>query len=235
MPADRITVIPNAVDTSEFRFGARPDAALRNRLGLDGKTVIGFAGSFYAYEGLDLLIEAVALLAPASAGPSRAARRRRSAGTGAAGAGARRADSPIGVVFAGRVPHAEVQRYYDLIDVLAYPRHRMRLTELVTPLKPLEAMAQGRMFVASDVGGHRELVRDGETGFLFPAGDARALARAIESVLARTSGVAANARAGAAIRRDRAHLGPQRRALCRRVRGAVSGVRTDHALSTSGE
>jgi glycosyltransferase involved in cell wall biosynthesis len=61
----------------------------------------------------------------------------------------------------------------------------MRLTEIVTPLKPLEAMAQGRMFVASDVGGHRELVRDGETGFLFPAGDATALARAIEGVLAR--------------------------------------------------
>jgi glycosyltransferase involved in cell wall biosynthesis len=75
--------------------------------------------------------------------------------------------------------------YYGLIDVLAYPRHRMRLTELVTPLKPLEAMAQGRMFVASDVGGHRELVRDGETGFLFPAGDADALARAIDGVLAR--------------------------------------------------
>ena len=55
------------------------------------------------------------------------------------------------VIFTGRVPHADVQRYYDLIDVLAYPRYRMRLTELVTPLKPLEAMAQGRMFVASDV------------------------------------------------------------------------------------
>ena len=65
--------------------------------------------------------------------------------------------------------------------MLAYPRRRMRLTELVTPLKPLEAMAQGRMFVASDVGGHRELVRDGETGFLFPAGDARR-ARADASV-----------------------------------------------------
>ena len=88
------------------------------------------------------------------------------------------------MLFTGRVPHAQVQRYYELIDVLAYPRHRMRLTELVTPLKPLEAMAQGRMFVASDVGGHRELVRDGETGFLFPAGDAAALAAAIERVLA---------------------------------------------------
>jgi glycosyltransferase involved in cell wall biosynthesis len=61
----------------------------------------------------------------------------------------------------------------------------MRLTEIVTPLKPLEAMAQGRMLVASDVGGHRELIRDGETGFLFPAGDAKALARALESVLER--------------------------------------------------
>ena len=77
----------------------------------------------------------------------------------------------------------EVQRYYELIDVLAYPRLPMRLTELVTPLKPLEAMAQGRMFVATDVGGHRELVRDGETGYLFPAGDADALAAAIERLL----------------------------------------------------
>jgi hypothetical protein len=83
------------------------------------------------------------------------------------------------------VPHAEVQRYYELIDVLAYPRLPIRLTELVTPLKPLEAMAQGRVFVASDVGGHRELVRHGETGFLCPAGDAGALAAAIEDVLAR--------------------------------------------------
>ena len=89
------------------------------------------------------------------------------------------------VIFTGRVPHSEVQRYYELIDVLAYPRLPIRLTELVTPLKPLEAMAQGRMFVASDVGGHRELVRHGETGFLFKAGDASALEHAIEDVLQR--------------------------------------------------
>ena len=79
------------------------------------------------------------------------------------------------VLFIGRVPHAEVQRYYGLVDVLAYPRHPMRLTELVTPLKPLEAMAQGHLLVASDVGGHRELIRDGETGVLFKAGDVNAL------------------------------------------------------------
>ena len=62
------------------------------------------------------------------------------------------------------------------MDVLVYPRHSMRLTELVTPLKPLEAMAQGRLFVASDVGGHKELIHDGETGVLFKAEDAQSLA-----------------------------------------------------------
>ena len=89
------------------------------------------------------------------------------------------------VVFTGRVPHDQVQRYYDLVDVLAYPRHSMRLTELVTPLKPLEAMAQGRVLVASNVGGHRELIRHGETGWLFPAGQADALADLLADVLAR--------------------------------------------------
>ncbi|MEP6998352.1 MAG: TIGR04063 family PEP-CTERM/XrtA system glycosyltransferase, partial [Betaproteobacteria bacterium] len=182
--ADRITVIPNAVDIDKFRAGGEPDAALRTRLGLDRATVIGFAGSFYAYEGLDLLIEAAAQLSArlpslkvllVGGGFQEQALKSLAVARGIADR----------VVFAGRVPHGDVQRYYELIDVLAYPRHRMRLTEIVTPLKPLEAMAQGRMFVASDVGGHRELVRDGETGFLFPAGDAATLARAIESVLAR--------------------------------------------------
>jgi glycosyltransferase involved in cell wall biosynthesis len=90
------------------------------------------------------------------------------------------------VVFTGRVPHHEVARYYDLVDVLAYPRHSMRLTELVTPLKPLEAMAQGKLFVASDVGGHRELVEHGKTGVLFPADDASALANALLDLLNRS-------------------------------------------------
>jgi glycosyltransferase involved in cell wall biosynthesis len=88
------------------------------------------------------------------------------------------------VVFAGRVPHENVQRYYDLVDVLAYPRHSMRLTELVTPLKPLEAMAQGRLLVASDVGGHKELVRHEETGMLFRAGSAKSLADVLLQLLA---------------------------------------------------
>ena len=180
--ADRVTVIPNAVDVREFAFGAEADAGLRSALGLDGKRVIGFAGSFYGYEGLDLLIEALAILSPrfpnlhallVGGGPEEAALRAQVAARGLSHR----------VVFTGRVPHADVGRYYELIDVLAYPRRRTRLTELVTPLKPLEAMAQGRMFVASDVGGHRELVRHGETGFLCQADDAQALAKSLESLL----------------------------------------------------
>ncbi|MCN4145159.1 MAG: glycosyltransferase [Thiohalomonas sp.] len=62
------------------------------------------------------------------------------------------------VIFTGRVPHKKVQAYYNLVDIFIYP---MRLTELVTPLKPLEAMAQNRLVVASDLGGHKELIKDG--------------------------------------------------------------------------
>jgi PEP-CTERM/exosortase A-associated glycosyltransferase len=181
--AEKVTVIPNAVDVEAFAAGTPPDEALRRSLGLEGATVLGFIGSFYAYEGLDLLLDALpGILA------TRPDARVLLVGGGLQEANLKSQALRLGVadkvVFAGRVPNAQVQRYYDLIDVLAYPRRSMRLTELVTPLKPLEAMAQGRIFVASDVGGHRELIRDGDTGFLFPAGDATALGRTIERVLA---------------------------------------------------
>ena len=179
-----ITVIPNAVDVSAFRFEVPADTTLRHSLGLDGATVLGFAGSFYAYEGLHLLIEAARLMLPnyptlrvllVGGGPQEAALKSLAAQVGIADR----------VIFVGRVAHAQVQRYYELIDVLAYPRLPSRLTELVTPLKPLEAMAQGRMLVASDVGGHLELIRDGETGFLFRSGDAAALAAVVGNLLTR--------------------------------------------------
>ena len=183
VPEDRITVIPNAVDVAAFPVEVARDEALKAKLGLGGRRVLGFAGSFYAYEGLDLLLEAVARLAPShpelsvlllGGGPQDRALREQAAALGI----------EQRVIFTGRVPHADVGRYYDLIDVLVYPRKSMRLTDLVTPLKPLEAMASGRIVVASDVGGHRELIRDRETGFLFRAGDAAALAATIEAVLA---------------------------------------------------
>jgi len=182
VPAERVTVIPNAVDIAEFRFGTPADKQLKHDLGLAGHTVIGFIGSFYAYEGLDLLVQALprvlrvhpdARLLLVGGGPQEQALRE----------AVRQAGLEDKVVFTGRVSHGEVQRFYSVVDVFAYPRHSMRLTELVTPLKPLEAMAQGQLLVASDVGGHRELIRDGETGILFKADDAGALADAILRML----------------------------------------------------
>jgi len=182
IPAQKVTVIPNAVDIDSFSTGGQPDIALKAKLGLADATVIGFIGSFYAYEGLDLLLDALPQILAAmpgvrvllvGGGPQDAALK----------AQAQRLGLTDKIVFTGRVPHTEVQRYYDLVDVLAYPRHAMRLTELVTPLKPLEAMAQGRLLVASDVGGHKELIRHGKTGMLFKAGSADALASTLTGLL----------------------------------------------------
>ncbi len=178
----KITVIPNAVDIDKFSLSGKPDPALQQQLGLSGSRVLGFIGSFYAYEGLDLLLNALPEMltrAPdvklllVGGGPQEENLR----------AQAERLKLGDKVIFTGRVPHGEVNRYYDLVDVLVYARHSMRLTDLVTPLKPLEAMAQGRLFVASDVGGHKELIRNGVTGMLFPAGDAHALASAVMNLL----------------------------------------------------
>ena len=192
---DKITVIPNAVDISAFEPGGQPDEALKHRLGLTGATVVGFIGSFYAYEGLDLLLQALPNLL--SRHP---ALRVLLVGGGPQDAALKAQAQALGVVdkvmFTGRVPHAEVQRYYNLVDVLAYPRHSMRLTELVTPLKPLEAMAQGRVMVASDVGGHKELIRHGETGRLFQAGSAAALADAVTALVDHREGWSALRRTG---------------------------------------
>lgn len=182
IPVDKVTVIPNAVDIEKFPVLQGVDTELERALGLAGCDVVGFCGSFYGYEGLDLLIDSLPQIAasrPATklllvgGGPQDAALRAQAQARGVADR----------VVFTGRVPNAEVNRYYSLIDVLAFPRHSMRLTELVTPLKPLEAMAQGRVLVASDVGGHRELIENGRTGLLFAAGDVTALAQAVLRLL----------------------------------------------------
>ncbi len=181
--AQKVTVIPNAVDIDKFAAGRDPDESLKEKLGLKGCVVLGFIGSFYAYEGLPLLLDALPKMLAVEP-----RLRLLLVGGGPQEASLRELAESLGlrdkVVFSGRVPHSEVQRYYDLVDVLVYPRLSMRLTELVTPLKPLEAMAQGRLLVASDVGGHRELIRDRETGVLFKAGDAEALARKVLDLLA---------------------------------------------------
>lgn len=177
----KIFVSPNGVDLDMFGETLPYDKALAGELGVAGGETIGFIGSFYDYEGLDVLIEAMPELLRmrpdmhlilVGGGPCEEALRAQAAASPAAGR----------IKFIGRVPHYEVDRYYSLIDVLVYPRKKMRLTDLVTPLKPLEAMAQKKLVAASDVGGHRELIRDGDTGTLFKPDDAQALARSVAGV-----------------------------------------------------
>ena len=183
LPREGVTVIPNAVDAAAFSFGAPRDAALDRRLDLGQGPVLGFMGSFYAYEGLLDLVEALPAVFQVRPdlrvllvgdGPARPAVRARVAKLGL----------EARVQLPGAIPQAEVPRWASVVDIACYPRRRQRLTELVTPLKPLEAMAQGQVVLASDVGGHRELVRDGATGLLFAPDDPAGIACAVLDCLA---------------------------------------------------
>jgi len=174
----KIRLSPNGVDLTLFGDPPPRDDALAASIGIDEGPVIGFIGSFYDYEGLDDLIAAMPLLRQrhpgarllmVGGGPMESKLRAQAAASVASDA----------IVFAGRVPHDDVERYYSLIDVLAYPRKKSRLTDLVTPLKPLEAMAERKIVAASNVGGHRELIEDGVTGLLFPPDDPAAMADAL--------------------------------------------------------
>jgi glycogen(starch) synthase len=182
IPEEKITIVPNAVDASRFQPVGDRDTAIEQRWQLTGKKVISFIGSFYAYEGLDLLVAAVPRLLSA-----RPDIRLLLVGGGQVTEEIKEQIAQLelqdDVIMTGRVPYEEVEAYYSVTDVLVYPRKSMRLTNLVTPLKPLEAMAQKSMFLASDVGGHKELVRDGITGTLFKADDLDDLVKSLLDLL----------------------------------------------------
>ena len=182
IPTEKITPVFNGVNPDDFQ-PCPPDAEYLREWNLSGKKVIGFIGSFYHYEGLDLLVKAFAKVAENDPDVVLLL----------VGGGEMEgelaqliAKLELGdkVVMPGRIPHERVPGAYAMIDILAYPRYSMRLTELVTPLKPLEAMAMGKALIASDVGGHKELITHGETGVLFKAGDVDALAAELEGLFA---------------------------------------------------
>ena len=182
IPADRVVIVPNAVGNAFL--AEPPDAtALRRQLGIDpDDVVVGSVTTVNDYEGLDVLIEAVAKLQGATgrarllvvgAGPAFSALRRQAADR-------RLRDA----VFTGAIPFADVRRFYATIDVFAVPRADVPVTRLVAPLKPLEAMATGKPVVASDLPPLREIVDDGATGVLVPPGDAGQLATELEALIA---------------------------------------------------
>jgi len=180
--AKKITVIANAVNMDTFVKIKEKNASLESELGLENKTVLGFIGSYYAYEGLPLLLQAFSLIQKENEDV-----RILLVGGGPQEKNLKELAIELGisdkVIFTGRVPHEDVQKYYSVVDLLVYPRFSMRLTELVTPLKPIEAMAQNKLVLASDVGGHKEIIEDGKNGFLFTAGDSEHLAERIIEVL----------------------------------------------------
>jgi len=184
IPGEKITLIPNAVDISKFSGPSEPDTELRQKLGMDGAVVLGFIGSFYDYEGLDILLESIPIISKAVPNVKLLL-----VGGGPQEDNLRELTKQIGVqnyvMFTGRVPHDKVQDYYNQVDIFVYPRKKMRLTELVTPLKPLEAMAQHKLVAASNIGGHNELIEDGKTGVLFKPDNATDLARTIIDLLKR--------------------------------------------------
>jgi glycosyltransferase involved in cell wall biosynthesis len=165
VPPERIQVVPNGVDVDWFQPRARA-GNLVEKFGLNGKPVFGFIGSFYRYEGLQFLLEAVPALIEKLPGAKLIL-----VGGGYQESLLREQARPYGdsVIFAGQVPHERIRDFYSIIDIFVCPRQRIRLTELVTPLKPLEAMGMAKTVLASDVGGHLELIRHDKTGLLFRA------------------------------------------------------------------
>ncbi|MCP4266171.1 MAG: glycosyltransferase, exosortase A system-associated [Candidatus Brocadiaceae bacterium] len=178
IPEDKITVIPNAVNVDKFSENITRSALPEKLPKAKDDFIIGFIGSFYSYEGLSLLIKSLPVIQDkipsiklvfVGGGPQEMNLVDQ----------ASKSKCNKAIIFTGRIPHNEIQYYYQHIDVLVYPRLSMRLTDLVTPLKPLEAMAQRRLVVASDVGGHKELIKNGYNGMLFEAGNKEELAKTV--------------------------------------------------------
>lgn len=179
---DKVFVVGNGVNADELH-PMPADRGLAANLGLDGGIVIGFIGSLFKFEGIEDLLDAVPGVLEAcpdvrflivGSGERQEYVAKRAAELSKSGR----------FVYRPGVPHSEVRRYYSIIDCLVYPRRSVRLTELVTPLKPLEAMAMQKTVVASDIGGHRELIANGSTGLLYSLSNPSSLTETLCAVAA---------------------------------------------------
>jgi glycosyltransferase involved in cell wall biosynthesis len=178
---ERIVVLPNGVDVQRFR-PRRRDGDLAARLGVKQKMVIGYAGGLVDYEGLDLLLEAAAVLKKSRKdfhllivgdGPYEQALKDMAV----------RLRIEDVVTFTGRVPHSEIDNYISLFDITPFPRRPLPVCELISPIKPFEAMAMGKAVVASSVAALTEIVDDGRTGAVFEKGSTDDLARVLGVLL----------------------------------------------------
>jgi glycosyltransferase involved in cell wall biosynthesis len=180
---DKVLVVPNAVSGDFLQPLPDDGGALRASLGLrPGEQVAGVVSNLVGYEGIDTLLAAVAELRSRGVpvrplivgdGPERAALERQAGQLGLTGT----------AIFTGRVPMTEVRRYHSVLDLFVVPRTSDRVCQLVTPLKPVEAMASGLTVVASDVGALREIIRPEVTGALATSGDPVSFADTMEPLL----------------------------------------------------
>lgn len=175
---DRIWVVPNCVDLNKFRPTPRSKQIMSD-LGIpDNAFVIGYFGSMTNYEGVEDIIEAVRLLAKRGidiilllAGGGYAKNRI-----------AKIAQSKLGqenLRWLGYIPFRMMNQYYSILDLCAFPRFDLPVCRLVTPLKPMEAMASKVPVIVSDLPALREIVEDGVTGILSPPENAEKLAESI--------------------------------------------------------
>lgn len=174
-----IDIIPNGVDTSVFSPRDRDPGIVREH-DLKDSFVIGYIGSIRKLEGLSLLLEAYRTVKREVGQTSLLI-----VGDGAERDALCRTARELGlddVVFTGNVPHDDIRGYYSVIDLFVFPRIDAMINQAVTPLKPLEVMAAGKVCLCSDVGGLTEMVRDGYNGMVFNTGDAADLARKILSI-----------------------------------------------------
>jgi len=204
VPESKIVVVPNGVDTQDFK-PIEPDYELAAQLGLlDNILVIGYIGSLVRWEGLENLLYAFSSIL----------RTTKNVKLLIVGDGPLRSDllklcDQLGInsftIFTGQIAHENIKRYYSICDVLVLPRTKARVNALVTPLKPLEIMAMGKPLIASDLPALREIVISRQTGVLVEPDDPNKLAEAILYLLddpQERKRLGANARAWVVENRD---------------------------------
>lgn len=180
--AEKIHLLPNGVDSSRFIPKERNNE-LALKLGIDNKVIIGFLGSVVQYEGVEYIIQAASIL-------------KRNGihnfavlivGDGAVLDNVKALTSDLNmndyVKFTGRVPHDEIEDYYSVVDICPLPRKGLPVCEMVSPLKPFEAMAMGKVVVSSDVAALAEIIDDGVTGLLHKKDNPEDLANKIGQLI----------------------------------------------------
>ena len=182
VPEERISIAYNSVDPQ--RFIPRPrNLELAAQLHIpENVPVIGYLGSFVDYEGLDDLVTACACLK--SNGHDF---RLLLVGDGAVFEELIRQVEESGLadktIMTGRVPHEMVEEYYPLVDIAPFPRKPWQVCELVSPLKPYEAMALEKAVVVSGTRALTEIVTHEHNGLVFAKGDVGDLQAKLEMLL----------------------------------------------------